>query len=521
VDYGPNASFEWTTIEAEGSYAIEASVLDRATGEIGDQVVFLEFSRLAGRSAVITPTSHPLVFLYSAPACAAGARMRVEFNAIEGTATNTPYRNCDGRSTMNFYLAGLRGATGYRARQRLEIAGDAVVGAGLEFTTGIVSMVTPAATPLSTPVPGYRGVLLQANLSGRPVATDLNGNLVWYGPAGLSMLTRAGSGGTFLGIYEDGTKQPEHQIVREFDLAGNTVAETNARQVSDQLIARGLRPVTSFHHEAARMPDGKYLVLAGSEQILQNTQGQESLDLLGDTILVLDRNLQVVWAWDSFDHMNSDRAAVLRETCAYPASLACSTFYDAPMAHDWLHGNSLQLTPDGNILYSARHQDWVVKIDYRNGAGNGQVLWRLGAGGDFSLLDAADQAWFSHQHDAQVLPDGASVLLFDNGNTRIARNGDQGTSRGQVWKIDEQTRTAKLVLNVDLGVNSSALGSAQLLPNGNYHFDAGFISNPANRAQRLAQALESDSNGNLVWGMQIAAQQYRSFRLDDLYTSPN
>jgi hypothetical protein len=123
---------------------------------------------------------------------------------------------------------------------------------------------------------------------------------------------------------------------------------------------------------------------------MENMQRQGALDVLGDTILVLDGNLQVVWVWDSFDHMDPNRAAVLRETCSYPATLACSTFYDAPVAHDWLHGNSLQLTPDGNILYSARYQDWVIKIEYRNGAGSGQVLW---PGGDFTMLEGNEKLW--------------------------------------------------------------------------------------------------------------------------------
>src|SRR5262249_57988388 len=107
--------------------------------------------------------------------------------------------------------------------------------------------------------------LLQGVLNTNPIATDLDGNLMWYGPSGISLLTRMGSGGTFLGIYEDGTKDSSYQTLREFDLSGMTVAETNAQRVSDQLIAKGLRPITSFHHEAMRLPDGRYLVLAGSD----------------------------------------------------------------------------------------------------------------------------------------------------------------------------------------------------------------------------------------------------------------
>jgi hypothetical protein len=69
VDYGPKRWLEWTTIEAEGTYAMEGSVLDRASGESAWEVVLVEVSRLASDSAVVTPTAHPLIFIYSAPPC--------------------------------------------------------------------------------------------------------------------------------------------------------------------------------------------------------------------------------------------------------------------------------------------------------------------------------------------------------------------------------------------------------------------------------------------------------------------
>jgi hypothetical protein len=446
--------------------------------------------------------------------------MHVDFDANGIAVVQTPNQDCNGRSSMNFYLAGMRAATEYTARHTIESLMGTLRGPDVSFTSGTVTMRAPEAASTSTGVPEYRAVLLQSIINSNPIATDLSGNLIWYGPGGLSLLTRVGPGGTFLGIFEDGSKDPSWQMVREFDLAGITIAETNAQRVNDQLIAMGIHPVTSFHHEAIHLPDGRYLLLAGSERTLKNVQGQDSIDLLGDTILVLDPDLKVVWVWDSFNHLDPNRAAVLGETCSYPASLACSAFYQASQASDWLHGNALQLTPDGNILYSIRHQDWVVKIDYRNGLGDGHVLWRIGAGGDFALLDGDDSLWFSHQHDAHILPDGVSLLLFDNGNTRAQRYPDQGNSRGQLWRIDEQAHTAKLVVNADLRVNSSALGTAQLLPNGNYHFDAGFVQNPENPTQRITEALEVDPNGSIAWGMKSMTQQYRSFRLDNLYTPP-
>ncbi len=58
----------------------------------------------------------------------------------------------------------------------------------------------------------------------------------------------------------------------------------------------------------------------------------------------------------------------------------------APRANDWMHTNSVAYSPaDGNVLLSVRNQDWILKIDYRDGTGTGAIVWRLGKEGDFSL----------------------------------------------------------------------------------------------------------------------------------------
>ena len=58
----------------------------------------------------------------------------------------------------------------------------------------------------------------------------------------------------------------------------------------------------------------------------------------------------------------------------------------ASIANDWLHGNSLQLTPDGNILYSARHQDWLIKIDYCQRIGFRRCYMAVGKGRGFRVV---------------------------------------------------------------------------------------------------------------------------------------
>ena len=516
VDYGPKSAFTWATIAREGPYAVEVSVRNVATGESATAATAYLLTRLAGNTgAVLTPTANPLVYIYSSPACT--GRVRVQTTSPEGVVENTPFETCELRG-INVYVAGMRPNTTYTVRHEVVDGGSTVVGPSLPLTTASLPITAPRIVAPATAADSP-DVLLHSIVSANPIATDMVGNIVWYAPFSLTLLTRSAPGGTFLGINEDGTKDSSQQTFIKFDLSGATLAETNAARVSEQLIAMGMHPVNSFHHEAIQLPDGKYLVMAGSERILTDVQGPGPVDVLGDTILVLDRNLQVTWAWDAFDHLDPHRQATLGETCNYPATAACSNFYQAATANDWLHGNALQLAPDGNILYSIRHQDWVVKIDYRNGAGTGNILWRMGVGGDFQVNSSDPYPWFSHQHDPNFLADGTTMMVFDNGNTRIANNPGEN-SRAQVYRVDEQSLTVTPVINTDLGVNSSALGTAEQLPDGTYHFDAGFFADPAAPMTRITHVYNVDAAGAIQSTTRIYAQEYRNFRLTDLYTPP-
>lgn len=202
-----------------------------------------------------------------------------------------------------------------------------------------------------------------------------------------------------------------------------------------------------------------------------------TVDVLGDEIVVVDPTwTKVTWAWDAYDWLPVSRAAILGETVSAPhVPLKLAT-----TANDWLHGNSIYYDPsDGNLNFSVRSQDWVVKISYQNGTGDGHLVWTLGHGGTFTLNNpnGIPYPWFSHQHDAE-LDNSGNIVLFDNGNTRYATD-PSIHSRGQVWVLDTLTNTATLQLSYDMGVYSQAYGTAEQLPNGNYWFLAGDSQNAA------------------------------------------
>ena len=155
--------------------------------------------------------------------------------------------------------------------------------------------------------------------------------------------------------------------MREVDLAGRTVREITADQLNVALRAAGYPlQIASVHHEVIRRSNGHWILLVNEYRDFQDLPGHPGkTSVLGDALVDLDTNNQPVWVWRAFDHLDINRQPIW-----FP---------------DWTHANAIVYTADGNLLLSMRHQSWVIKIDYANGTGTGDVLWRLGADGDFAI----------------------------------------------------------------------------------------------------------------------------------------
>lgn len=514
-DYGPLSTLDWTSLE-EGVHVLEVSARDRNTNEAATAWSAFELgSRVQSGQAVVNPTSHPLVFLFSGPPCESG-RARARFQSPDGLVQYTPYKPCTPGRSLNFYLAGLLPGASYSASLAVEQGREVNLGSAVAFQTGAVPPGVLVPSVIQAPgTQTSQRILLQAPLYLPAVATDLNGRVLWFGPSDLTYVTRPAADGTFFGLVELGVDTAQ-DVVRRFDLVGMTVQETNVARVNEQLAALRKRQISGFHHDARSLPDGNTVVLGDVEQILTDVQGPGPIDVIGDMILVLDADLNVIWTWDTFDHLDPSRRAVLGETCL--AAAGCAPHYLSADANDWTHGNAVEETPDGSLLYSTRHQDWLIKIDYRFGAGSGGVLWRLGKDGDFTYDSADPYPWFSHQHDAGYEPGSrTTITLFDNGNTRLNLFSG-GSSRGQAIELDEKNRIVRAAFNLDLGVVSPALGSAQRLDDGTYHFDAGFIFDATGAFSSQALSIQINPVGDqVISSIMLPTPVYRSFRVDDLY----
>jgi arylsulfate sulfotransferase len=538
-DFNAPNSFVWVPWQVEGTYAVTVVARDITQqpyvvyAPVTAQYVIQPIVTNSGQSAV-NITSHPLVALFSAGPCTAGHSIRVRFHPSGSQATSATNAVPCSSQSANFLVAGMLPSTSYEMHWEEFAPNFLNSGSDVSFTTGHLPSRFPAERFTVNTLPTQHDSVYPVVTFhlipdiGRPftywpTATDLNGNVIWYFPD-QQLETRSQIGGNFFIMGQ--------MVLKEYDLAGHETLETNVGILNEQLAGKGYPIMSSFNdHETRRLPNGNLLLLGARDVASTQYQGgtqAHPVDILGDMILVLDHNLQLLWAWDAFAHQDLSREATLGETCVHDTA-GCPAFSQQfTQANDWLHSNSVQLTPDGNLLLSERHQDWVLKVAYGNGHGDGHIIWRMGPYGDFTVVNPPHGScgdpnvfpWFTHQHDAAFQPQGGItevMTVFDDGNLRHSQCGGTGNSRGMILSVNEINHTVFLQTAADLGRFSPALGSAQLLsiPGSALYasFGDGLIG-----GNEGAVTTEVDLVGHVVYELSANDGSYRSYRLKDLYT---
>ncbi len=500
---------------------------------------------------VVYPTNNPQVDLYDIYLPAPG-QVAVQFGQTTGYGRSTwqvPTPSSTG-GQVTVEVAGMLAQTLYHMRARVTLNDGATFtdldhdqfASGLPLKTGSPP-VTSAITVSSpgTPQPGIElwNTVLPAGDT-QAFATDLNGNVLWtYSYKGSSLDLVQGiqllPDGDMLMVISYLSSLPPLEVertagtinvVREADLAGNTIREISIDTLNQELASAGFHDsdgnayqLRSFHHDVLALPNGHWVVLASYPKTFNNLTGYSgSTTVLGDVIVDLDQNLNPDWVWNSFDHLDVNR---------HPMNFP-----------DWTHSNGLLYSADDhNLLLSIRHQNWIIKIDFNDGQGSGNVLWRLGYQGDFQLLDSNGDPdnnpadWFYAQHGLSYFsPNTTGVFrlgVMDNGNDRIfpAPAGQvfckntgpyppQCYSTFPVLQVDEDNMTASFVFH-DVPPPSDFSffgGNTQWLANGDNQVD---FCAPASGG--LVQELDP-SGSQVVWQATTpGADQFRVERLGSLY----
>ena len=231
------------------------------------------------------------------------------------------------------------------------------------------------------------------------------------------------------------------------------------------------------YHDIQLLENGGYLLQAYDSIYVDMSQidpgGNTNAMIIILIIQEFDSNKNLIFEWNAWEHLN------------------IADYHNLNLTSNrivWMHGNSIHIDLDSNILVSNRRSSEVIKID-RN---NGEVIWYFGGpNNEFSITNDAYNG-FSRQHDVRRIENG-NILLFDNGNDH-----DPPISRAVEYEIDESEKTADLVWDFSHpeGYVGLAMGSVQRLPNNNTLINWGRL------VDQGAVITEVDYDKNIVFEIQ-------------------
>jgi arylsulfate sulfotransferase len=478
-------------------------------------------SHLSPPQTTLTASNHPLVAEYGVTELGA-ASVWVEFgpDTTYGRQTAAVPIETTSLNKVSILVAGMKASTTYHMRAHVDYAdGASWVDQDHAFKTGVLpsgNQLTFAVTRPTSGVPQDGVELIDVISAGTSnlgaSVVDRDGNIIWYcdlGPTGWAFPIKFMSNGHVLLNSSNGSPAGGSNELMEIDLAGNIIRELSLTSLNQKLQSAGFSiTLAGLHHDVLVLPNGHWILLGDFTKTYTDLPGYPGdTPVLGDVLVDLDTNWNPVWVWSSFDHLD-----INRHPLAFP---------------DWTHSNAILYTPnDGNLLLSLRDQDWVIKIDYATGAGTGDVLWRLGTGGDFSLSSGDPAQWFYGQHFPYIVGiDGSQLTLavFDDGDGRPDSSGVgcAGStfacySRAVVIQADETTKAATVQWQYLPGYYTFWGGSIEVLDNSDVEFDA---SEPfgATVESRVMEVTQTDTP-EIVWQMDILGGfAYRAYRIPSLY----
>ena len=479
----------------------------------------------------LTPTPNPQVVAYSIYLPAPG-NVSVQFGT-ENRMTSEQATPSPNGGMVHVYVAGMLAHTSYDMRALVNLNnGASFTDADHTFNTGDAPATSPIQTSTTaggTPEPGLELFdTIIPHTEAQLFATDLQGNVLWtyrYEGSAIDAIQAARPlpNGHFLLLISFASSLPTTQlsnlpsgtidVIREVDLAGNTIRELSLAQLEQSLTAQGYSfTLQGFHHDVVPLPNGHVVLLADMREPYTNLPGYPgTTSVLGDLLVDVDQNFNPIWVWNAFDHLDVNR---------HPMNFP-----------DWTHGNSILYSADDhNLLFSMRHQNWIVKIAYQDGSGSGDILWRLGPGGDFRLVGGTDPTdWFYAQHGPSFFTKNTigsfQLGVMDNGDDRQFPAGVACDQPGQppchystapVLQIDEDAMTATLLSNYTpaAALYSYFGGNVEQLLNGDMEADFCSVKSGAT----IQELSEFTGTTQIVWqAITPNAAQFRVQRLSSLY----
>jgi len=234
------------------------------------------------------------------------------------------------------------------------------------------------------------------------------------------------------------------KINKYWIVANNYMQETDTLQCANEKL--------TDYHDIRLLDNGGYILQCYDS--LYVDLGMPIPQLIKDILIIqeFDSDNNLLLNWNAMDYLS---------------------IYDYPQMNlslpeiTFMHGNSIEVDYDNNLLISNRTSDEVFKID-RN---SGEIIWILGGPlNEFTFIDDP-LGGFNKQHDVRRIDNG-NITLFDNGTTH-----EPMLSRAVEYQLDEINKTATLIweyVHPD-SVVAMSMGSVQRLPNNNTLINWGFF----------------------------------------------
>jgi arylsulfate sulfotransferase len=286
---------------------------------------------------------------------------------------------------------------------------------------------------------------------------DHSGRIVWY-RTNTSMVksARFTANNTLLTLQdENDNPYGDANVILETTLAGDTLFMAKKDQLGFDQMA---------HHDVQLNSDGHIVAVTNVYKD----------GVPGDGIIVLNRQGQKVWDWNTFEELTE---------------IDLST-YKQP----WI--NSLTFDTDNNYIISLRAMCQVWKIN----AVTGDVMWKLGKNG---TIDLEEDGFFLFQHFAHRNKNG-DLMIFDNGSAA------RPSSRALSFSIDESSHKATVQLNTTLPGNlySVIMGSATSLADNNI-LAASAVT---------GSIVKMNPAGTVLWQLKTTAPIFRVEHVTDPFT---
>ena len=340
------------------------------------------------------------------------------------------------------------------------------------------------------PTPGWYLVGSFSGPTGYAMILDTNGTPVWYRRAKQGPAINVTPLGKNQVAYMDARPQVGFGIdpANAFDVYHlDTKQRTQIHTVNP-----GVNPTD--HHELQQLPNGNHLLLSfrltrgvDLTGLAANPPGHPNSTIADCMIQEVDPEGGLVWKWKGSEHLDP-----VNEN-AHPSVVNVH----GEQVYDLFHCNSVEASPTGDLLVSARHLNAVFEIQ----RSTGKILWKLGGkpvnkdGAQILAIQNDPATSIFMQHDARFVPNG-HITMFDNHSLA-------GAARGVEYALDLANGTATLVAQFPspLGESSLAMGSFRRYSDG--HSVAGWGANGSSGDAALLT--EFDAAGNDVLDMSFGS----------------